>query len=105
MVFGVEPEESPLLTEGRAGAHKIQGIGANFVPEICMRGEQLDGIITIKGEEAIDEAKNLAKKHGIFCGISAGANVLAAKKLAETYPEKLIVAIIPDTGERYLSIW
>ena len=103
-VYGVEPEESPLLTEGVAGPHKIQGIGANFVPEIC-KGVELDGIITVEGDEAISEAKNLAKKHGIFCGISSGANVVAAKKLAEQYPEKLIVAIIPDTGERYLSVW
>lgn len=102
MVFGVEPAESPLFTDGKAGPHKIQGIGANFKPEISQITE-LDGILTVKGDEAIEEAKELAKRHGIFCGISAGANVVAAKELAKKYPEKLIVAIIPDTGERYLS--
>ena len=103
-VYGVEPYESPLFTEGYAGAHKIQGIGANFIPENT-RGRCLDGILTVKGDEAIEEAKKLAKEKGIFCGISGGANLFAAKKLAEKYPEKLIVAIIPDSGERYLSVW
>ena len=104
MVFGVEPKESPLFTEGFASAHKIQGIGANFKPEICTN-HNLDGIIAIKGDDAIETAKELAKKHGIFCGISAGANLAAAKQLQEKYPNKQIVAIIPDSGERYLSIW
>ncbi len=104
MVFGVEPKESPLFTEGFASAHKIQGIGANFKPEICTN-HNLDGIIAIKGDDAIETAKELAKKHGIFCGISAGANLAAAKQLQEKYPNKQIVAIIPDCGERYLSIW
>lgn len=104
MVFGVEPAESPLFTKGHADSHKIQGIGANFIPENT-RGRCLDGILTVKGDEAIEEAKRLAKEKGIFCGISGGANLFAAKKLAEKYPEKLIVAIIPDSGERYLSVW
>ena len=103
-VFGVEPFESPLFTEGKAGAHKIQGIGANFIPEIC-KENILDGILTIKGDDAIDEAKTLAKKHGMFVGISSGANVLAAKELEKKYPNKLIVAIAPDSGERYLSVF
>lgn len=103
-VFGVEPAESPLFTEGKAGPHKIQGIGANFIPEISKISE-LDGILTVEGDEAISQAKELAQKHGIFCGISAGANVCAARKLAKQYPDKLIVAIIPDNGERYLSVW
>ena len=103
-VFGVEPFESPLFTEGKAGAHKIQGIGANFIPEIC-KENILDDILTIKGDDAIDEAKNLAKKHGMFVGISSGANVLAAKELEKKYPNKLIVAIAPDSGERYLSVF
>ena len=104
MVFGVEPAESPLFTKGYAGAHKIQGIGANFIPEIANLCE-LDGILTVEGDEAIREAKELAHSHGIFCGISGGANLYAAKELAKEYPEKLIVAIIPDSGERYLSVW
>ena len=104
MVFGVEPAESPLFTEGRAGAHKIQGIGANFIPEIAHLCE-LDGILTVESDDAIEEAKNLARTHGIFCGISGGANLCGAKMLAEKYPDKLIVAIIPDDGGRYLSVW
>ena len=101
-VFGVEPAESPLFTKGYAGPHKIQGIGANFIPEIC-QGKELDGILTVKGDDAIEKSKELAKKHGVFCGISAGASVVAAEELAQKYPDKTIVAIIPDTGERYLS--
>ncbi len=103
-VYGVEPAESPLFTDGKAGPHKIQGIGANFIPEIC-EGKNLDGILTVEGDEAIVASKRLAKEHGIFCGISAGAALLAAEELAQKYPEKLIVAIVPDTGERYLSTW
>ena len=103
-VFGVEPAESPLFTEGKAGPHKIQGIGANFIPEIC-QGKEIDGFLTVEGNDAIAKAKELAQKHGIFCGISAGANVVAAEKLSNKNPEKLIVAIIPDSGERYLSVW
>ena len=103
-VFGVEPFESPLFTEGKAGAHKIQGIGANFIPEIC-KENILDGILTVKGDDAIEEAKNLAKKHGMFVGISSGANILSAKGLEKKYPNKLIVAIAPDSGERYLSVF
>ncbi len=103
-VYGVEPEESPLFTQGHAGAHKIQGIGANFIPDICKNGK-LDGIIAVKGDDAIESAKELAKKHGIFCGISAGANLYAAKQIANNYLESTVVAIIPDSGERYLSVW
>ncbi len=103
-VYGVEPEESALFNTGNAGPHKIQGIGANFVPEIC-KNNTLDGIFTVKGDDAIFAAKELAQKHGIFCGISGGANLCAAKELAKENKDKLIVAIIPDTGERYLSVW
>ena len=103
-VYGIEPAESPLFTEGKAGQHKIQGIGANFIPEIA-NYSKLDGILTADSDEAINEAKNLAKEKGIFVGISAGANLLVAKQLARKYPEKLIVAIVPDGGDRYLSIW
>lgn len=103
-VFGVEPLESALFTSGKAGAHKIQGIGANFIPKIC-EDCSLDGILTIESDKAIETAKLLAQKHGIFCGISAGANVSAAIDLSKQYPDKNIVAVIPDTGERYLSVW
>lgn len=103
-VYGIEPAESPLFTEGKAGAHKIQGIGANFIPGIS-KYSKLDGVLTVEGDKAIEEAKDLARKHGIFCGITSGANVYAAKQLALKHPDKTIVAIIPDSGERYLSVW
>ena len=104
LVFGVEPAESPLFTEGKAGPHKIQGIGANFIPDIC-KDNNLDGIVTVKGDDAIETAKELAREHGIFCGISAGANLFAAKEIAKKYPNKIIVSIVPDSGERYLSVF
>ena len=91
-VFGVEPAESPLFTEGKAGLHKIQGIGANFIPELT-KGIELDKIVTVNGDEAIEEAKSLAKERGIFAGISAGANLIAAKEIAKENPENLIVVI------------
>ena len=103
-VFGVEPAESPLFTKNKSGNHKIQGIGANFIPEIASFST-LDGILTINSDDAIKETKNLAKEKGIFVGISAGANLFAAKQLAKNNPEKLIVAIMPDDGDRYLSVF
>ena len=101
-VYGVEPEESPLLTKGVAGPHKIQGIGANFVPEIYNLAT-LDGVLTVKSEDAINEARELAKTKGILAGISSGANLFAAKELHKKHPDKLIVTFICDSGERYLS--
>lgn len=103
-IFGVEPAESPLLSEGHAHPHKIQGIGANFVPELY-HGEKIDGIIKIKGDAGIQTARELAKREGILVGISSGAILKAALDLAKK-PEnkgKLIVAIMCDFGERYLS--
>lgn len=103
-VFGVEPAESPLLTEGHAHPHKIQGIGANFVPELY-NSENIDGIIDIKADEAIEMARFLAEKEGVLVGFSSGAILKAALNLAKL-PEnkgKLIVAIMCDFGERYLS--
>lgn len=103
-VYGVEPAESPLLTEGHAHPHKIQGIGANFVPELYHR-EKIDGVITVNAQDAIDAARLVAKKEGILVGISSGAILKAALDLAKK-PEnkgKLIVAIMCDFGERYLS--
>ena len=101
-VFGIEPKESPLLTKGYASGHKIQGIGANFVTDIYKSGK-LDGIIDIEGNKAIECARELAKEKGILCGISSGANLAGAKILSEKYPDKKIVTIICDFGERYLS--
>ena len=103
-VYGVEPAESPLFTEGKSGGHKIQGIGANFIPEIA-NFSNLDGVLTVEGDKAIEEAKMLVREKGVFAGISAGANLYVAKQLAKEYPNKLIVAIIPDDGNRYLSIY
>lgn len=103
-IFGVEPAESPLLAEGHAHPHKIQGIGANFVPELY-HADKLDGIININANDAMNTARNLAKKEGILAGISSGAILKAALDLAKK-PEnsgKLIVAIMCDSGERYLS--
>lgn len=103
-VFAVEPFESPLLSEGNAGPHKIQGIGANFVPENFENNKQyIDGILKIKGDEAMAEARELAKTHGILCGITSGANLAAAKELKKQYPDKVIATVICDFGERYLS--
>ena len=101
-VYGVEPLESPLLTEGKANSHKIQGIGANFIPEIYKNGK-IDGILTISGNEAIEKARILAKTKGILAGISSGANLAAALKLSEKNPDKLVVTTVCDFGERYLS--
>lgn len=103
-IYGVEPSESPLLKEGHAHPHKIQGIGANFVPELY-HSEKLDGIINIEGDVAIEYARKIATQEGILVGISSGAILKAALDLAKQ-PEnegKLIVAIMCDFGERYLS--
>lgn len=103
-IFGVEPAESPLLTEGHAHPHKIQGIGANFVPGLY-NAEKLDGLITIEGDVAIETARKLGKTEGVLVGISSGAILKAALDIAKK-PEnkgKLIVAIMCDYGERYLS--
>ncbi len=103
-VIAVEPESSPLLTKGVAGAHKIQGIGANFVPENFIR-DVCDDIKTVSDENAFFYAKMIAKKEGLLLGISSGASLAVAIELAkmEEYRDKIIVALMPDTGERYLS--
>ena len=103
-VVAVEPAGSPVLSEGHAGAHKIQGIGAGFVPD-TLDTSVYDEVIAIADEDAFETGRELASKEGLLVGISSGAAVWAASQLAQR-PEnkgKTIVAILPDTGERYLS--
>ncbi len=103
-VIAVEPADSPILSGGEPGPHKIQGIGAGFVPAILNR-DIIDDVITVTNEDAIITARNLAKMEGILCGISSGAAAWAALQVASK-PEnkgKTIVTVLPDTGERYLS--
>ncbi|MCL5023969.1 MAG: cysteine synthase A [Nitrospirae bacterium] len=102
----VEPETSPVLSEGRSGPHKIQGIGAGFVPDV-LNTEIIDEIITVSDGDAGIVARRLAKEEGILAGISSGAALWAALKVAgrEENRGKLIVVVLPDTGERYLSTW
>ena len=103
-IVGVEPESSPLLTSGTAGKHKIQGIGANFVPDILDR-DVIDSIMTVSDSDAYAFAKDVAKCEGVFVGISSGAALCAAARLAsaEEMRGKKIVVIFPDGGGRYLS--
>ncbi len=103
-VVAVEPADSPLLSEGRSGSHKIQGIGANFVPKV-LNTEVYDEIMKIESQDAFEKAKLLAKKEGILVGISSGAALHGAIQLARR-PEnkgKTIVALLPDSGDRYYS--
>lgn len=103
-IVGVEPASSPVISQGKAGPHKIQGIGAGFVPDI-LNTDILDEVLTATNEDAYATAKELARTEGLLVGISAGAAVFAATQLAKR-PEnkgKQIVVLLPDTGERYLS--
>ena len=101
-IVAVEPEKSPVLSGGNPGPHKIQGIGAGFVPEI-LDTSLYDQIITVSDEAAFETARYLAKKEGLLVGISSGANVTAAMQVARENPGKRIVTVLCDTGERYLS--
>ena len=104
-IIAVEPASSPLVTEGKAGPHKIQGIGANFIPE-NFNQKVVDEVVTVTDEAALDTMKSLAEEEGILVGVSSGAAVSAARQIAKRAgnEDKMIVAILPDTGERYLSI-
>jgi len=103
-VVAVEPKDSPVLSEGKSGAHKIQGIGAGFVPEV-LDTNVYDEVLTVTSEEAFSAARELAKSEGILVGISSGAALSAALRVAkrEANRGKLIVVLLPDTGDRYLS--
>lgn len=103
-VIAVEPYNSPVLSGGKPGAHKIQGIGAGFVPKILKR-ELIDEVVTVKDEEAYHVCRNLAKTEGLLVGVSSGAAVSAAMQIAARQENvgKMIVVLLPDTGERYLS--
>ena len=103
-VIAVEPAGSPVLSGGEPGPHKIQGIGAGFIPNVLNR-KIIDRVMTVTDDEAYKTAKQLSKKEGLLVGISAGANVFAAQKVAdELGPGKNVVTILCDTGERYISI-
>ena len=101
-IVAVEPAKSPLLSLGTAGSHGIQGIGANFIPTVLDRS-LLDEVVTVTDEEAFTAAKQLSRRFGILCGISAGANYHAAAAIAAANPEKTVVTLLPDSGTRYLS--
>ena len=103
-VVGVEPARSPVLTGGRSRPHGIQGIGASFVPGVLNRGV-LDEVILVRDEDATATARRLAREEGLLVGISAGANVWAACRVAEALqPDRVVVTVLCDTGERYLSV-
>ena len=103
-IIGFEPESSPMINDGVCASHKIQGIGANFIPENYWC-ELIDEVWKVSDENAIEYSKLLAKKEGLFCGISSGAGVWVANELSknDANKKKNIVVILPDTGMRYLS--
>jgi len=105
-LYAVEPETSPLISKGVAGPHKLQGIGANFIPSVFDRSLVTD-VITVSAEDAGKTARALGAQEGILCGISSGAAAWAALELAKRpeFAGKNIVVLLPDTGERYLSTW
>jgi len=102
IIYGIEPKSSPLLTQGHAGKHKIQGIGANFIPQI-LDTKLLDDVYTVSDELALETAINFAKEHGILIGLSSGANIAIALQIAQEVKNKKIVTIAPDGLEKYLS--
>lgn len=100
----LEPADSPAISEGRGGPHKIQGIGTGFVPKNFDQS-YMDEILTITNEEAIEEAQNFIRTTGIGVGVSSGAALVGAKKLAQKYPNKKIVTVLADGAEKYLSVF
>lgn len=102
-VYGIEPEASPIITKGQAGPHKIQGIGANFIPKNYF-ADIVDDLILISDDEAYEMVRQVANDEGILLGISAGANIAAAKRLAERFPNKKVVTVAPDGADKYMSM-
>lgn len=104
-VVAVEPAASPLVTQGHAGPHAIQGIGANFIPA-CLAMDVIDEFTTVSNEEALDTSRRLASEFGLFSGISTGANVAAALKIAAKLPkDSAVVTVQPDRGDKYISVF
>lgn len=103
LAFALEPEESPAISKGHGGVHKIQGIGTGFVPENFDK-ELMDEVYTVSSEEAIEATKDFVRTTGIGVGISSGAAIAGAKKVAAKYPDKKIVTILPDGVDKYLSM-
>lgn len=104
LAVAVEPAESPAISEGRAGVHRIQGIGTGFIPGNFSK-ELMDEVVTVTSEEAIEEAKNFMLTTGIGVGISSGAALVGAKRTAEKYPDKVIVTVLPDGADKYFSMY
>ena len=104
-IIAVEPASSPVLSGGNPGPHKIQGIGAGFKPQ-TFQEQFVDRVMTISNEDAFEAARTLARDHGLLVGISSGAAYAAALQLTQQleYKDKSIVVLLPDTGERYLSV-
>ena len=101
-IIGIEPYDSPLITKGKSAPHKIQGIGANFIPSIY-DSTVVDEVVTIKTEDAYETCRNVAKNEGLLVGISSGSALFVASEIAKNTKGKRIVALCPDSGERYLS--
>ena len=101
-IVAVEPADSPLLSKGQTGSHRIQGIGANFVPDL-LDLTVVDDIICVTEKEAMSAVWQLSRQEGLLTGISSGAAFYAANGLAEQYPQKNVVTLLPDSGMRYLS--
>lgn len=101
--IGIEPASSPLITENQAGPHKIQGIGANFIPKIYDK-DIVDKVITVSDEDAYETVRLLANKLGILVGISSGANIYGAMKLSDANPDEIIVTVAPDGVDKYMSM-